>query len=163
MWNWHIYMLYKCRRSYLAANDGADLIVWRGGGSGDVRVAVAQAAGAVQIEAGWTNSRASHGCIMNRASQPSWPWGSKEKKAAMTRRQWKFSDKMVEDQNVNYVNSDMGCLRWCSLQEKLKYFWFKGTNLRFTVVGLIGIISFIYLVKMSWSLCRTVRRQNRWR
>lgn len=87
---------YRCWSSYLAANDGADLIIWRRGGSGDVRVAVAEAAGTVQIEAGWTNSWASHGCIMNRTSQPSRTWGLKTKQD----RIWLIINylKAVEDQ-----------------------------------------------------------------
>lgn len=59
-------------QSYLAANNGADLIIGRGGCTGDVRVTVAKATGAVEVEAGWSNSRASHGGVVNRTAQSSW-------------------------------------------------------------------------------------------
>lgn len=75
----HIYPDCRQWSSYLAANDGADLVVRRCGCSGDVGVAVAEAAGTVQIEAGWANSWASHGCIMNRTSQPPGTWEVKRK------------------------------------------------------------------------------------
>lgn len=51
--------------SYLAANNGADLVVRRGGRAGDVRVAVAKATGAVEVETGWSDCGASHGGIVN--------------------------------------------------------------------------------------------------
>lgn len=43
-------------RSYLAADNGADLIVGRRGRTGDVGVAVAEAAGTVEVEASWADS-----------------------------------------------------------------------------------------------------------
>lgn len=42
--------------SYLAADNGANLVVGRRGRTGDVRVAVAKAAGAVEVEAGRADS-----------------------------------------------------------------------------------------------------------
>lgn len=67
-------------RPYLAANDGADLIVRRGGRTGDVGVTVAKTTGAVEVKAGWSNSWASHGGIVNRTSQPSWAFGDTQQK-----------------------------------------------------------------------------------
>lgn len=52
--------------TYLTANDGANLVVGRGGGARYVWVAVAEAPRAVQVEACRSDSRSSHGGIMHR-------------------------------------------------------------------------------------------------
>ena len=56
---------------YLAANDGADLVVRGGGCARDVRVAVAKATRAVEVEAGGSDGRTSHGSIVDRTPQTS--------------------------------------------------------------------------------------------
>lgn len=40
--------------TYLAANDGAHLVIRGGGSTRDVRVTVAKATGAVEVEACWS-------------------------------------------------------------------------------------------------------------
>lgn len=51
--------------SYLATNDGPHLVIWGGGGPGNVRVTVAKATGAVEVEAGRSDCGAGHGGVVH--------------------------------------------------------------------------------------------------
>lgn len=55
----------ECRPSYLGADNGTDFIVRRRWSAGDVRITVAKATGAVEVEAGWSDGRTSHSGIMH--------------------------------------------------------------------------------------------------
>lgn len=58
--------------TYLAANDGANFIIRGRWSARDVRVAIAKATRAVEVEACRSNSRTGHGGIMHWTTQSSW-------------------------------------------------------------------------------------------
>lgn len=58
-------------KRYLSADNGTNFIVRRCRSAGDVGVTVAKATGAVEVQAGWSDGRTSHGGVMYRATQAS--------------------------------------------------------------------------------------------
>lgn len=58
----------------LTADDGAYFVVWGRWGARDVRVAVAQAPRAAQVEARGPHCRSGHGGVMHGSSQPPRTW-----------------------------------------------------------------------------------------
>lgn len=60
-----------CQPSYLSADNGTNFVVRGRRSARDVRVTVAKATGAVEIKAGWSDSRTSHSSVMHRATQAS--------------------------------------------------------------------------------------------